>query len=190
MARGKKGKRWTHLADRKHKCPPSPPSEDFGDLEYSEEVSFECDRSAAPASPVASSEDSDYSMGLYVVARDHHRDELRASQTEVSQLNKLLSSKDSIIKELRALKKLVSRELEIARHDIKALDDDHGIMKAMCDKSMDKAVRAGRILMKRPGVVVPEDIVADVLAASSGVSKPSSSSDPAGKVPCKNAPAQ
>jgi hypothetical protein len=44
--------------------------------------------------------------------------------------------------------------------------------------------------MKRPGVVVPEDIVADVLAASAGVSKPSSSSDPAGKVPFKNALAQ
>jgi hypothetical protein len=45
---------------------------------------------------------------------DHHRDELRATHTEVSQLNKLLSSKDSIIKELRASKKLVSHELDIA----------------------------------------------------------------------------
>jgi hypothetical protein len=119
---------------------------------------------------------------------DHHRDELRASQTEVSQLNKLLSSKDSVIKELRASKKLVSQKLEIARCDIKDLEDDHGIMKEMCDKAMDKAVRAGRILMKRPGVMVPEDIVADIVAASAGVSKPSSSGDPAGKVPCKNAP--
>jgi hypothetical protein len=39
---------------------------------------------------------------------DHHRDELRASQTKVSWLNKLLSSKDSVIKELCASKKLVS----------------------------------------------------------------------------------
>jgi hypothetical protein len=62
-------------------------------------------------------------------------------------------------------------------------------MKAMCDKAMDKAVRVERILMKRPGVVVPEDIVADVLVVSAGVSKPSSSSNPAGEVPCKNAPA-
>jgi hypothetical protein len=121
---------------------------------------------------------------------DHHRDELRATHTEVSQLNKLLSSKDSIIKELRASKKLVSHELDIARRDIKALEDDHGIMIVMCEKAMDKVVRVGRILMKRPGVVVPEDIVADVLAALAGVSKPSSSGDPAGKVPCKNAPAQ
>ena len=44
--------------------------------------------------------------------------------------------------------------------------------------------------MRRPGVVVPEDIVADVLAALAGVSKPSSSGDPASKVPYKNAPAQ
>jgi hypothetical protein len=108
----------------------------------------------------------------------------------VSRLTKLLSSKDSIIKELRALKKLVSQELDIARRNIKALEDDHGIMKVMCDKAMDKVVRAGQILMKRPGVVVPKDIVADVLAAFAGVSKPSSSGDPAGKVPCKNAPAQ
>jgi hypothetical protein len=102
----------------------------------------------------------------------------------------LLSSKDSIIKELHASKKLVSQELDIVCRDIKALEDDHGIMKAMCDKAMDKAIWAGRILMKRPGVVVLEDIVADVLAESAGVSKPSSSSDPGGKVPCKNAPAQ
>ena len=35
---------------------------------------------------------------------DHHRDELRASQTGVSRPNKLLSSKDFVIKELRASK--------------------------------------------------------------------------------------
>jgi hypothetical protein len=121
---------------------------------------------------------------------DHHRDELRASQTEVSRLNKLLSSKDFVIKELRVSKKLVSRELEIARHYIKALEDDRSIMKAMCDKAMDKTIHFGCILMKRPGVVVLEDIVADVLAVSAGVSKTSSSGNPASKVPCKNAPAQ
>jgi hypothetical protein len=121
---------------------------------------------------------------------DHHRDELRVSQIEVSWLNKLLSSKDSIIKELRALKKLVPQEFEIACRNIKVLEDDHGIMKAMCDKAMDKVVRASRILMKIPGVVVPEDIVADILIASAGMSKPSTSGDPAGKVPSENAPAQ
>jgi hypothetical protein len=32
-------------------------------------------------------------------------------------------------------------------------------MKALCDKAMDKVVRVGRILMKRPGVMVHDDIV-------------------------------
>jgi hypothetical protein len=121
---------------------------------------------------------------------DRHRDELKVSQNEVSQLNRLLSSRDYVIRESCASKKLVSQELEIARCNIKVLEDDRGIMKAMCDKAMDKAVRAGRILMKGPGVVVLEDIVADVLVASVGTSKPSPSGDPAGKVPCENAPAQ
>jgi predicted nucleic acid-binding Zn-ribbon protein len=121
---------------------------------------------------------------------DHHKDELRAYQTKVSRLGNLMSSKDSVIKELRASKKPVTQELEAARHNIKALEDDHVVMKSMCDKAMDKVVRAGRILMKTPGVVVHEDIVADVLAVSATVCKPSSCGNPAGKVPCKNAPAQ
>jgi hypothetical protein len=106
---------------------------------------------------------------------DHHRDELRASQTEVLWLGKLLSLKDSIIKELRASKKLFTQELEAARLNIKALEDDRVVMKAMCDKAMDKAIRAGWILMRRLGVVVPEDTVVDVLAAPAVVSIPSSS---------------
>jgi hypothetical protein len=40
---------------------------------------------------------------------------------------------------------------------------------------MDKAVRAGRTLMRRPGVVVPDDIVTDVKAAPDAASCPSSS---------------
>jgi hypothetical protein len=39
---------------------------------------------------------------------------------------------------------------------------------------MDKAIRAGWILMRRPGVVVPNDIVADVKAAPDSSSRPSS----------------
>jgi chromosome segregation ATPase len=100
---------------------------------------------------------------------ERHRDELKISQNEVSRLGRSLSSKDSIIRELRALKKLVSKELEVARRDAEAarrdinvLEDDRAIMKAWCDKAMDKAVRAGRILMKRPDIVVPDDIVDDV----------------------------
>jgi phage-related tail protein len=90
---------------------------------------------------------SDASSSLTTLERSHrftmseldrHRDELRVSRTEVSRLNKLLSSKDSIIKELCDLKKLVSQELEIARRNVKVIKDDHGIMKAMCDKEMTK----------------------------------------------------
>jgi hypothetical protein len=40
---------------------------------------------------------------------------------------------------------------------------------------MDKVIRAGRILMRRPGVIVPDDIVADVKAAPDSSSCPSSS---------------
>jgi hypothetical protein len=38
-------------------------------------------------------------------------------------------------------------------------------LKAQRNKAMDKAIRAGRILMRRPVVVVPSDIVADVKVA-------------------------
>ena len=96
-----------------------------------------------------------------------------------------------------ASKKFVSQELEVARRDteaarrdIKVLKGDRDVMKALCDKAMDKVVRDDRILMKRHGVVVSDDIVADMLAASVGTSKPSPSGDPAGKVSCENALAQ
>jgi hypothetical protein len=44
---------------------------------------------------------------------------------------------------------------------------------------MDKAVRAGRILMRRPDVVVPDDIVVDIKAAPDAASRPSFSVAPA-----------
>jgi hypothetical protein len=43
---------------------------------------------------------------------DHHRHELQASQEEVLRLGKLLSTKDSTIRELHASKKLAAQELE------------------------------------------------------------------------------
>jgi hypothetical protein len=43
---------------------------------------------------------------------------------------------------------------------------------------MDKAIRAGQILMRRPGVVVLDDIVADIKAAPDSSSRPSSSVAP------------
>jgi hypothetical protein len=39
---------------------------------------------------------------------------------------------------------------------------------------MDKVVRAGRILMRRPGVVMLDDIVADVKVTPDVASRPSS----------------
>jgi predicted O-methyltransferase YrrM len=43
---------------------------------------------------------------------------------------------------------------------------------------MEKAVRAGRILMRRSGVIVADDIVADVNVAPDSSSRPSSSVAP------------
>jgi hypothetical protein len=49
----------------KRKREPTPPSDDFGDSEYSEEeFSSESEGSPAPVSPPASSDDSDDSQGI------------------------------------------------------------------------------------------------------------------------------
>jgi hypothetical protein len=50
--------------NNKRKREPTPPSEDFGDSEYSEEFSSESEGSPAPISPPASSDDSDDSQGI------------------------------------------------------------------------------------------------------------------------------
>jgi hypothetical protein len=89
-----------------------------------------------------------------------------------------LSTKDSAIKDLRASKKLVAQELEAAQLSVKTLENNCAILKAQRDKAMDKAIRAGWILMRRLGVVVPDDIVADVKAAPEATSRPSSSVAP------------
>jgi hypothetical protein len=105
---------------------------------------------------------------------DHHRHELQVSQDEVQRLGQQLSAKDLIIKDLHVSKKLAAQELETARLTIKASEDNCGVLKAQRDKAMDKAIHAGRILMRRLGVVVPDDIVADVKAAPDASSRPSS----------------
>jgi hypothetical protein len=61
---------------------------------------------------------------------------------------------------------------------VKAVEDTSATLRAQRDKATDKAVRAGRILMRRPGVVVPDDIVVDVNAAPDSSSRPSSSVAP------------
>jgi hypothetical protein len=106
---------------------------------------------------------------------DHHRHELQVSQDEVLRLGQLLSTKDSTIRDLRASKKFVAQELEVTRLTTKALEDDCTVLKAQHDKAMDKAVRTGWILMRRPDTVVPDDIVADVKVAPDASSRPSSS---------------
>jgi hypothetical protein len=68
MGRGRRGRGWPRRGDNKRKCALSPPLEDFGDSEYSEEASSESDCSPTLASPPASSEDSDDSMGLSTAA--------------------------------------------------------------------------------------------------------------------------
>jgi hypothetical protein len=85
-----------------------------------------------------------------------------------------LSTKESTIKELCASKKLVAQELEAAQLAIKTLENNCVVLKDQCDRAMDKAIRAGRILMRRPRVVVPDDIVADVRATPDAASRPSS----------------
>jgi hypothetical protein len=117
---------------------------------------------------------------------DHHRHELQVSQDEVQRLGQLLSAKDLTIKDLRASKKLIAQELETARLAVKASEDNCAILKAQRDKAMDKAIRVGRILMRRPDVVVPDDIVADVRAAPDASSRPSSSIAPTKNIASKD----
>ena len=60
MGKSKKGGSSSHHSGDKRKCEPCPPSEDFGDSEYSEEE-FSSEPEGAPvyASPLVSSDDSD-----------------------------------------------------------------------------------------------------------------------------------
>jgi hypothetical protein len=96
---------------------------------------------------------------------DNQRCKLQESMDEVTRLKQLISAKDATIKELRASKKSIAQELETAQLAAKVAEETAVTLKAQRDRAMDKAIRAGRILMRRPGVVVPEDIRADVNAA-------------------------
>jgi chromosome segregation ATPase len=109
---------------------------------------------------------------------DNHRCKLQESQDEIIRLRQLVSSKDSVIKDLRASKRSVVQELEAARLAVKAAEDTSTTLKAQRDKAMDKAIRAGRILMRRPSVIVPDDIIVDVNDAPDSSSCPSSSVAP------------
>ena len=61
---------------------------------------------------------------------------------------------------------------------VKVAEETSATLRAQRDKAMDKAIRAGRILMRRPGVAVPDDIRADVNAAPDSSSRASSSVAP------------
>jgi hypothetical protein len=65
MGKSKKGGSSSHHSGDKRKCNPTPPLEDFGDYEYSEEeFSSESEGSPVHASPPVSSDDSDDSQGI------------------------------------------------------------------------------------------------------------------------------
>jgi septal ring factor EnvC (AmiA/AmiB activator) len=106
---------------------------------------------------------------------DNQRRQLQESADEVTRLKQLVSAKDATIKGLRASKKSIAQELEVARLAAKVAEESAATLRAQRDKAMDKAIRAGRILMRRPGVVIPEDIKADVNAAPDSSNRPSSS---------------
>jgi uncharacterized protein YhaN len=109
---------------------------------------------------------------------DNHRYKLQESLDDVIRLRLLISTKDAVIKDLRASKKSVAQELETAQLAVKVVEETSATLRAQRDKAMDKAIHAGRILMRRPGVVVPDDIRADVNAAPDSSSRPSSSVAP------------
>jgi hypothetical protein len=96
---------------------------------------------------------------------DNQRRQLQESSDEMTRITQLLSAKDATIKGLRASKKSIAQELEAAQLATRVAKETAVTFKAQRDKALDKAIRAGRILMRRPGVIVPEDIRADVNAA-------------------------
>jgi arsenate reductase-like glutaredoxin family protein len=96
----------------------------------------------------------------------------------VIHLRQLISAKDAAIKELRASKKSITQELETAQLAVKVAEETSVTLRAQRDRAMDKAIRAGPILMRRPGVIVPDDIRADVDVAPDSSSRPSSSVAP------------
>ena len=109
---------------------------------------------------------------------DNHRCKLQESLDDVIRLRQSISAKDAVIKELRASKKSIAQELKTAQLVVKVAEETSATLRAQRDRAMDKAIRARRILMRRPGVVVPEDIRTDVNAAPDSSSRPSSSVAP------------
>jgi hypothetical protein len=89
MGKSKKGSGSSPRSGDKRKHEPTPPSEDFGNSEYSkEEFSSESEGSPAPVSPPASSDDSDDSQGItaevWTYIRAVERSGLEGSEEEDS----------------------------------------------------------------------------------------------------------
>jgi hypothetical protein len=89
MAKNKKGRGSSHRSGDKQKREPSPPSEEFGDSEYSEEFSSESKGSPVYASPPVSFDDSNDSQGIatevWTYIRSVKRSRLEGSdESEVS----------------------------------------------------------------------------------------------------------
>jgi hypothetical protein len=83
MGKGKRGRGSSRHAGDKRKRDPSPPSEEFGDSEFSEEeVSSESKGSLALASPPTSSDDSDDSQGIAAEVWTYTRSVERAGLEE------------------------------------------------------------------------------------------------------------
>jgi hypothetical protein len=114
----------------------------------------------------------------FTMELDNHRCKLQESSDDVIRLRQSISAKDAVIKELRASKKSITQELEAAQLAVKVAEETSVTLKAQRDRAMDKAIHAGQILMRRPGVIVPDDIRADVNAAPDSSSRPSSSVAP------------
>jgi hypothetical protein len=55
---------------------------------------------------------------------DHHRHEVQVSWDEILRLRQLVSSKDSVIKDLRASKRSVAQELEATQLATKVVVDN------------------------------------------------------------------
>lgn len=97
---------------------------------------------------------------------EKRKGELALLQESVNGFHESLFSKDYVLKDLRDLSRSQARKLEVLEHNITVLENDSKLLKASHDKAMDKVIRVDRLLTKKPNVVVPKDIVVDVLSAS------------------------
>jgi hypothetical protein len=104
------------------------------------------------------------SHNLTMAELDKKRSELSLLQESVDELHESLSSKDSIIKELRALSRSQVKKMEILEHNVGVLKNDCKLLTASRDKAMVKVIHDSRLLMKKLDVIVPEDIVTDVMS--------------------------